>query len=773
MGQLFNPIIFSSTGGSGGGGASVAFTTIQPDSGTSPTALTSTDTLTLHSSDASITITGNSATNTVNFTATGGGGSTFSDAAFAVNDAVDASKQFKIDAAGTTSTSTTLQTSQTVNRIITLPDAAGTIALTANNLSVFASTTSAQLAGVLSDETGTGKVVFSASPTFTGTIGAATITATGAVTGSNLSGTNTGDQTITLTGDITGSGTGSFATTLAAIQGTSVSGTTGTGNVMFSASPTTTGTLTAAAISASGTIAGSNLSGTNTGDITLAAVGASPSANAATLSSQQLTLQPADATHPGVITTGTQTLAGQKTFSTGVTTTVTGHSTLDLALTGGTLSGAINMGSNQINAVTDPTSAQDAATKNYVDSVASGIQPIEAVTAASTANISGTYLNGTAGIGATFTVTATGALSLDGQSPAANTRVLIKNQTSGFQNGVYNVTVAGTTGVSPVLTRSSDYNTASEMNAGNLIPVINGTVNALTSWLNSAMITTVGTDSLTFVQWTANPGNYLLKANNLSDVTSANTSFNNISPLTTLGDIIYEDVTPKAVRLAGNITSTKNFLVQTGTGSVSAAPVWGTIVSGDIPTLNQNTSGSAASFTGSLSGDVTGIQGATVVSKIAGTTVSGATGTTNVMFSASPTTTGTMIAAAITMSSTLAMTNSNVTTIKQAVYNGIIDDGNSGTSKTIDWTTGSLHKIAMTGNCAFTFTAPTGVARVQLMCTQDATGGRTATWPTSAPKVFWSNAAPILTPTPTTGVDIFTFIYDGTNYYGMVGPNFV
>jgi hypothetical protein len=43
-----------------------------------------------------------------------------------------------------------------------------------------------------------------------------TIVATGAVTGSNLSGTNTGDQTITLTGDITGTGTGSFATTIAA-----------------------------------------------------------------------------------------------------------------------------------------------------------------------------------------------------------------------------------------------------------------------------------------------------------------------------------------------------------------------------------------------------------------------------------------------------------------------------------------------------------------------------------------------------------------------------
>jgi hypothetical protein len=59
------------------------------------------------------------------------------------------------------------------------------------------------------------------------------------------------------------------------------------------------------------------------------------------------------------------------TFTTVSATTftgaLTGHASLDLALTGGTLSGALNMGTHQINAVTDPTLAQDAATKNYVD----------------------------------------------------------------------------------------------------------------------------------------------------------------------------------------------------------------------------------------------------------------------------------------------------------------------------------------------------------------------------------------------------------------------
>lgn len=242
-------------------------------------------------------------------------------------------------------------------------------------------------------------------------------------------------------------------------------------------------------------------------------------------------------------------------------------------------------------AVSSPLAASDIATKAYVDAGLAALNPATSVYAATTANLTGTYLNGAAGIGATFVITATGAFTLDGTTPPVNSRILIKNQSSGFQNGIYDLTLAGSIGVSPILTRSGDYNTATEINNAGLIPVINGTVNALSSWQQVAVITTVGTDSLVFTEFTANPSLYLLKANNLSDVASANTAFNNISPMTTLGDITYENSTPAATRLAGNTTTTNKFLTQVGNGSISAAPVWSAIGTADLPVVPETKGG--------------------------------------------------------------------------------------------------------------------------------------------------------------------------------------
>lgn len=150
------------------------------------------------------------------------------------------------------------------------------------------------------------------------------------------------------------------------------------------------------------------------------------------------------------------------------------------------------------------------ATTGYTDlAVANGIagvNPAVAVVAASTASLTGTYSNGVAGVGATFTVTATGAFTLDGISIGTiGQRVLLKDQSSGFQNGVYIATVIGAVAVSPIFTRALDYNTPTSINSTGAIPVQSGTVNAISSWLLTSTVTTIGTDALTYTKFSYNP----------------------------------------------------------------------------------------------------------------------------------------------------------------------------------------------------------------------------------------------------------------------------
>lgn len=89
-------------------------------------------------------------------------------------------------------------------------------------------------------------------------------------------------------------------------------------------------------------------------------------------------------------------------------------------------------------------------------------------------------------------------------------------------------------------------------------------------------------------------------ANGGTGQASAAAAYNALSPMTATGDIEYESGANTAARLAGNTSATKKFLTQTGTGSASAAPGWNTIAAGDIPTLNQSTTGTAAGLSSTL-----------------------------------------------------------------------------------------------------------------------------------------------------------------------------
>lgn len=98
------------------------------------------------------------------------------------------------------------------------------------------------------------------------------------------------------------------------------------------------------------------------------------------------------------------------------------------------------------------------------------------------------------------------------------------------------------------------------------------------------------------------------------------------------------------------------------------------------------------------------------------------------------------------------------------------DNGNSGTSDTIDWNNSQKQKSTLTGNVTFNFTdVSDGIGNFLLKLIQDGTGSRTVTWPGS---VKWaSGTAPTLT-TTAAGVDIVSFYFDGTSYYGAAGLDF-
>ncbi len=126
-----------------------------------------------------------------------------------------------------------------------------------------------------------------------------------------------------------------------------------------------------------------------------------------------------------------------------------------LMRSGGTMTGALILNA-------DPSAALGAATKEYVDTIASaGIHYHSPVRAEHPSNLNATYNNGSSGVGATLTNAGTNAaLVIDSVSMVLNDRVLVANQTTQTQNGVYTVTTVGDGSTAWVLTRSTDTDTA-------------------------------------------------------------------------------------------------------------------------------------------------------------------------------------------------------------------------------------------------------------------------------------------------------------------------
>lgn len=193
----------------------------------------------------------------------------------------------------------------------------------------------------------------------------------------------------------------------------------------------------------------------------------------------------------------------------------------------GTPTGNIDMATYKITNLGTPTASADAATKAYVDNTTAGLNFHAAVHAATTANLDATYANGTGGVGATLTANANGALVVDGHTLNANERVLVKNQTTGLQNGIYEVTATGDGSNPWVLTRATDADNSpsGEVAYGDFTFVQQGTVNGGFGYIvNTTGTITIGTTAISYVQF--NAGQVVVAGNGLTETTPGTLAIN-------------------------------------------------------------------------------------------------------------------------------------------------------------------------------------------------------------------------------------------------------
>jgi hypothetical protein len=340
------------------------------------------------------------------------------------------------------------------------------------------------------------------------------------------------------------------------------------------------------------------------------------------------------------------------TARTNLTAAASGANTdiTSIALTTGTVS-------------TAPTSGTDIVNKTYADTIASGINFHQAVRLATVAALpANTYNNGTSGVGATLTANANGALSVDGVAAVVGNRILVKNEVTQANNGVYVVTQTGSGAAVYILTRATDFDSAGsgvdQIDQGDFFLVTAGSTLANTSWVQQTPLPiTVGTTAIVFTQFgapiTYSAGTGLSLAGTVFSITNTGLTASTYGSASSVPVIAFNaqgqatSVTNTSIAIAATqITSGTLPVANGGTGAVTltgvvkgngtAAFTAGTValaseVSGTLPVANGGTG--AVTLTGVVKGNGTGVMTAGTValgSEVSGTlpVANGGTGST-------------------------------------------------------------------------------------------------------------------------------------------------
>lgn len=278
-----------------------------------------------------------------------------------------------------------------------------------------------------------------------------------------------------------------------------------------------------------------------------------------------------------------------------------------LPKSGGTMTGNLILNA-------DPTNALGAVTKQYADAISAGLNIKSACLVGTTANLNATYVTV---VGTLTNAGSLTAFSVDGQSPSVGNRVLVKNQTTSSQNGIYTVTTVGSGAVAWVLTRAQDYDTSAEIQGGDLIITETGTANANSAWLmtNSAFTTLDNAGAAGQINFSAFSGasgvtsvtgttNRITSSGGATPAIDISASYVGQSSLTTLGTIttgVWNGTIigstyggtginngSSTITLGGSLTLSGSFtttLTVTGNTTVTL-PTTGTLVNTAVTTLS-------------------------------------------------------------------------------------------------------------------------------------------------------------------------------------------